>query len=249
MNVRAPSGIPGTSLGKMNELYNEAQDRMALLPNYYAWIVGHFHSAISGLVIDLGAGAGHQILHYLPMATSVIAVDFNKDLLDRSGSLAATGKYSAVEIDLRAEWAALRDIKADTVVALDVMEHFEDDKGFITKVSQLLHPGGKFVVKVPANQRLYSEIDRASGHYRRYEYLGLKALVEGQGFGMERLNYMNPLGALAYSVKRGSRVNFSRTFSSRSLRLMNLLIPCLRPLDCFQCLGGLSLIGVFEKLR
>ena len=40
-------------------LYHEAQDRMALLPNYYAWIARHFIDHVSGTVLELGSGAGH----------------------------------------------------------------------------------------------------------------------------------------------------------------------------------------------
>lgn len=245
--MQTDNADPAFSLANKN--YVEPQDRMALLPNYYAWIVGHFLPDVTGTVVDLGAGAGHQIAHYLPSADKVIAVDFNKDLFDRTGVLSATGKLSWVELDLRGAWAPLAQMQASTVIALDVLEHFEDDAEFVSKVSQILRVGGKFIVKVPADPGLYSDVDRASGHFRRYGHAQIKALIEAGGFRTVRLNYMNPLGALAYRLKRRKSTNFSRTFSLESLKLINWVLPYLRPLDRLQFLGGLSLIGAFERGR
>ena len=56
----------------------------------------------------------------------------------------------------------------DAIVYLDVLEHIEDDRGELARAAERLRPGGHLVVLAPAHQRLYTEFDRAIGHFRRY---------------------------------------------------------------------------------
>ena len=56
----------------------------------------------------------------------------------------------------------------DFVLAQNVLEHIEDDGGAATEVAGTLRPGGRFGVLVPAHPRLYSALDTAYGHHRRY---------------------------------------------------------------------------------
>jgi len=65
--------------------------------------------------------------------------------------------------------------------AFDVVEHIEDDVGFVRSIAQLLEPGGHFFVTVPAFQLLWSSEDVASGHHRRYTRTQLRNLFENAG--------------------------------------------------------------------
>ena len=234
------------SLEKSNTLYTEAQDKMALLPNYYRWIYQRFANHIQGTVLELGAGAGHMIPHYIDQADKVYAIDYNQELLDRLSHSVNHSKLDCVKVDLRGNWHELNNIKADAILAFDVLEHFEDDQSFIKKTRAQLKPGGKLLLKVPAQSSLYCDIDSASGHYRRYDDSSLLELIESAGFKLIRQGYMNPMGALLYKLKRNSKTNFSKTFSEAKLRRANLLMPLLATLDIIPILKGLSLIGIYE---
>lgn len=229
-----------------NLVYHESQDRMALLPNYYAWIANHFVAHVSGVVLELGAGAGLVVRNYLDRVERVVAADINRELLARIERDLPRDKVRAVEVDLRGDWHELRDVQADCVIALDVVEHFQDDADFITKMKSRLRPGGKIIVKVPAQSKLYGGMDRASGHYRRYDDDDLRALMERHGFTTLALRHMNPAGAWSYRFKKEKRTNFSKTFSPTRLKAVNTLIPMIALLDHLPFLKGLSLVGVFE---
>ena len=54
--------------------------------------------------------------------------------------------------------------------------------GILVRVLADLKPGGKVVIKVPAQSRLYNAMDEASGHFRRYDDADLRALMEKHGF-------------------------------------------------------------------
>ena len=56
----------------------------------------------------------------------------------------------------------------DAVLALDVIEHLDDDRAAVGRLAQLTRPGGAVVVSVPALPELFSEFDTVQGHRRRY---------------------------------------------------------------------------------
>lgn len=227
-------------------LYHDAQDRMALLPNYYAWIARHFVDHVSGTVLELGSGAGHVLGNYVDRAQQVIAVDVDAELLDRLVRSHPPGKVKAARVDLRGDWHELDGVRADCVIALDVVEHFEDDVRFVERMKDHLLAGGHAIVKVPAQSKLFNAMDQASGHYRRYDAEGLRALMESHGFTTVSLRHMNPAGAWGYRFKKQKRTNYSTTFSPGKLRLVNSVIPMLALLDHVPGLKGLSLVGVFR---
>jgi SAM-dependent methyltransferase len=234
-------------LEKSNLVYHEAQDRMALLPNYYAWIARRFQDHVSGTVLELGSGAGFVMRNYIDRVEKVVAVDINEELLERVAKSYPPGKVRAVKVDLRGDWHEIADVRADCAIALDVIEHFEDDVEFVRKVKARLKPGGKAIFKVPAQSKLYGEMDKASGHFRRYDEDSLRALMEREGFATLALRPMNPAGAWGYRFKKDRSTNYSKTFSPGKLKAVNAAIPLLALLDHVPGLKGLSLVGVFQS--
>src|SRR6185312_7274103 len=77
--------------------------------------------------------------------------------------------YDDVEV-LRANVADLGTANRtfDCIVLVNVLEHIEDDIGALVDLRELLEPGGRLCVFVPAFEGLYSDFDRRIGHRRRY---------------------------------------------------------------------------------
>lgn len=66
----------------------------------------------------------------------------------------------------------------DLVLLLDILEHVENDRGFLANlVDKHVAPGGKVLITVPAFQTLYSRHDEFLGHYRRYTLQELVAVA------------------------------------------------------------------------
>jgi SAM-dependent methyltransferase len=83
----------------------------------------------------------------------------------------------------------------DGIVALNVLEHIEDDVAAFSQVRRMLKPGGTFVCEVPAGPGLYDPFDRLVGHFRRYRMGELVRKITGAGLGVERRSH---LGFFAY---------------------------------------------------
>lgn len=240
------SGTGATELESQNRTYHRAQDHMELLPNYYRWTYRGFLGYLRGDVVELGCGAGMGIATYVDRVSKVYAVDYNDELMRRVAQRFPSDKVVPLREDLTGSWDQLDGVEADAVIMMDVLEHFADDRSVVEKAWTLLKPEGHLLVKVPARSAMFSNMDRASGHFRRYDAETLQALMKTEGFESVRLREINPIGAVVYRFRSNARTNFSRTFSAEQLRVINALLPLLRWFDGLP-IGGLSVTGVFRK--
>ena len=80
-------------------------------------------------------------------------------------------------IKARIEEVQLKD-KYDVILALDVLEHLEDDRVILRYLRNNLKEDGIAIITVPAHPWLLSEHDRVCGHYRRYTKKQLKELFK-----------------------------------------------------------------------
>jgi len=73
------------------------------------------------------------------------------------------------------------------VLALDVIEHLDDDRAALARLAAMARPGGVVVVSVPALPGLFTEFDAVQGHRRRYLPGTLRSAFEGSGLAVERI--------------------------------------------------------------
>ncbi len=69
-----------------------------------------------------------------------------------------------------------------TVCLFDVIEHVKNDAALVRKARALLVPGGHILIAVPMHQSEWRNDDGNYGHFRRYEPVQLKKLLEKTGF-------------------------------------------------------------------
>ena len=220
---------------------------MELLPNYYKWTYGTFGPYLQGQAIELGCGAGLGIATYIDRIEQVVAVDYDEGLLRRVREALPEGRIRTIQADLRGEWTELAGLSADVVVLMDVLEHFSDDAAFLEKAVALAKPGGFVVVKVPAQSALYSPMDQASGHFKRYDPSDIEDLANRVGVEVQSVRPLNCLGGLAYRLKNRQSTNFSKSFAPWQLRAINLGLPLVRLFDLVPGLPGLSLAAVLRR--
>lgn len=80
---------------------------------------------------------------------------------------------------------------ASLVLLMDVIEHIEDDTGFLhgLRVRPYLAANTRLLITVPAYQSLFSSHDSFLGHYRRYSNASLRTLIERSGFKVVDIGY------------------------------------------------------------
>jgi SAM-dependent methyltransferase len=89
------------------------------------------------------------------------------------------------------EASPLRSASCDAVLALDVLEHVEDDAAALAQAAQLVRPGGLVLVTVPALPSLWGNQDVLSHHKRRYTARSLARTFDRAGLCLAWQSYFN----------------------------------------------------------
>ncbi len=114
-------------------------------------------------VLDAGCGWGMNLDYLEQKGYRPAGLDISRQALQR---LDRPGR-ELIEADLTQELPTpIR--QYDAVIALDVIEHLDDDRKAVSRLAQLTEPGGVTILSVPALPELYSEFDAVQGHRRRY---------------------------------------------------------------------------------
>lgn len=79
----------------------------------------------------------------------------------------------------------------DAAVAFDVLEHVRDDAELMRRLVASVAPGGVVAVAVPAFEFLWSPMDAAIGHHRRYRVGDVVSLMRAAGLTVEHATYFN----------------------------------------------------------
>lgn len=87
-----------------------------------------------------------------------------------------------------------RDFEAEhrfgLILFLDVLEHLDEPEEALRDAAELLEPGGKVVITVPAFDLLWTNHDEINHHRRRYVRRQLEGQVEEAGLQTVRAQYL-----------------------------------------------------------
>lgn len=129
-------------------------------------------------ILEIGSGGGEtskELLKYGEVYANDIS-EYSEDLCREKGiNNFIVGDVN--ELDLK-EYQQ----KFDVVLALDVLEHIQDDNKAMSVVRGLLKEDGIFLVNVPAYKFLWSAHDEVLQHKRRYTTHEITMKLSNQGF-------------------------------------------------------------------
>jgi SAM-dependent methyltransferase len=130
------------------------------------------HELRNALEIGCGHGVAREMLER-DLGIAVDGCDLNRTALD----IAKPGKGNLFVYNIFDQEPSLLN-RYDAVLLLDVLEHIDDDAGFLRAALQHLRANGIVAVNVPACMMLFSDYDKVAGHVRRYTRQGVKELLE-----------------------------------------------------------------------
>lgn len=136
--------------------------------------------------IDIGCGTGSNLnilsskgIHAIGLDHSIYALSLIKKRL----------KLPLINGDLTE--LPLRSNSIGLIVAMDVLEHLDNDADGISELHRVLEKGRNLILTVPAFKSLWGIQDVVTGHKRRYSKEEiLTKLVQG-GFEILRFSYFN----------------------------------------------------------
>ncbi len=200
-------------------------------------------------ILDIGAGSGF----------------FSKQLLRRTNAEKAIGIDTSYRTE-RDEIFASKSIQfrkwyestnADLVLLMDVLEHVDDDIGFLKEQVSKVPSGTYFLMTAPAFTFLWSEHDEFLEHKRRYTLRQLEILVREAGLSIERGSYyfgfIFPLAAVVRLLGKWKKSadNVPKSDLKQYSRLTNAVLSFIcwleLPLLPYNRLAGLSAFCLARK--
>jgi SAM-dependent methyltransferase len=167
-------------------------DQLQSATQYNRWIVSQLLPDLGSSILEVGCGTGTFTELLAQTGSPVTAVDCDAAFV--AMAQARLQSYANVQICLGDATQMQWQRSFDTVILLDVLEHIEHDRQLLQQLRQSLQPGGRLILKVPALSWLYSSLDRAIGHHRRYSRATLAEVLQQAGYSNLRLWYFNAAG-------------------------------------------------------
>ena len=148
-------------------------------------MIKNFRSSTEGPIFDVGGGNGFVAKGLLDAGLEVVLVEPGP-----AGSINAKKRGVLHVICATTHTAQFKPETIPAIGVFDVVEHIEDDIGFLKHLWDLLIPGGMIYITVPAYQLLWSQEDVDGGHFRRYTLRNLKKKITHSGFDISYSSYI-----------------------------------------------------------
>ncbi len=152
---------------------------------------------LKGNVLEIGAGCGSFTRNYINNNIDSITLTEtdHKNVLDLKQNFKNKNRIKILQKKIHEI-----DGNFDVIMYLHVLEHIKDDKKEIELAIKKLNKNGFLIIMVPAHQKIYSNLDKAVGHYRRYEidyfkknFINLKTI---------ELLYLDSMGYFLYFLNK-----------------------------------------------
>ena len=155
-------------------------------------------------VLEVGAGLGEFASRFCNLRRHVVTDVDPACVSSMAQRFQHRPEVETRQLDLtRGDFAIQRTVS--TVVAINVLEHIEEDRLALRGLATMVDPGGRIVLWVPGYERLYGDFDRRVGHVRRYTPNTLRSAIVGAGLTPGAVRPVNLLGGIAWwlTVRRG----------------------------------------------
>ena len=214
-------------------------------------VFGLFRPHIGRRVLEVGCGIGTMSRKLAEVADLIVGIEPNASCIERvrvamQGEPRFSLRPSLLEDCDPSELATHR---FDTVYCVNVLEHIENDVAALQMFSEVIVPGGRVLIFVPAVQAAYGPLDAELGHHRRYSRRSLTRAFAGAGLELAMIRYTNPIGLIGWMYN--TYITKARVHSLAQVKLFERLIaPWALPLErVIAPPVGLSLMAVGKRSK
>ncbi len=136
-------------------------------------------------IMEIGCGTG-GVTSILLNYGNVTAIDISEEAVTLNKE---SGVKNAFCGDVNDMDLSPYEKKFDLILALDVLEHIQDDIEAMRRVHYMLKDNGMFFINVPAHKFLWSEHDEALHHKRRYHSFEMISKLKDTSFTILKKSY------------------------------------------------------------
>ena len=152
---------------------------------------------IKGDILEVGAGCGSFTRNYYNSSYKSITLTDK----DKKNVLSLKENFQN-EKKVKISNLSVGELESmfDTILYLHVLEHIKDDVQEIKKATQKLNSGGHLIIMAPAHQKIYGNLDKAVGHFRRYEKDFFKD--DFKDLRLINFKYLDSIGYVLYFLNK-----------------------------------------------
>ena len=181
-------------------------EAMSFARNYHQWILDLFRPFLGSRLVEVGAGSGsfsEMLLALHPESLALVEPSgMYRQLVERVGDWKTGTRVTTFNETFDRVAARIRDdVRPDSIIYVNVLEHVADDEAELALVRETLCARGRVFVFVPALSWLYGSFDKMVGHQRRYARRELSAKFERAGLGVLKSVYFDAAGILPWWIK------------------------------------------------
>jgi len=188
------------------------------------WTCGKLKPFLGNNILEIGSGIGTFSKFIIDQGKTVTLSDLNDSYInDLKEKYKGNPSVSVLQADAGRIDEAVNGKKFDTVVAVNILEHLENDDEAFKRIKKILLPGGRLIFIVPAHVLLFSDFDKKIGHFRRYSRKELEKKLIEKGYAIEFIEFMNAVSVLGwfFSFKVLKRVKMP----TLQVKIADALIP------------------------
>ena len=240
---------------RLKEYSKEGKDNQQIFSekgnNFYNWIFEEIKPYLRGNILEIGSGVGNFskiLLENFP-DNQLILSDFDKYFLSiLSKKYSKNDKIIIEYLDLNnIEIFKNNNYKIDTCIAINILEHIDNDIKALENIYNILEPDGKLILLIPAHKFLYNIIDKDIGHYRRYTKKEIIKKISLTSFNILNIYYFNFIAMFGWFLN--GKFFKKSIINENALGFYNKLIPLLKIIDKYIVFKkiGMSLILILNK--
>lgn len=216
-----------------------------------------FHTILpfsQGKILEIGSGLGNISKFFLSNGDEIMLTDLReeycsslKNKFKNEANLIGVNQLDLIHPHFDIIYEEQME-KYDTVFALNVIEHIEEDNLAIKNSKKLLKRNGHLIILVPSYQNLYNKFDEELGHYRRYTIDSLSDLFVINGLKIIHKQHFNFIGIFGWFLS--GRLLKKNTIPANQMKIYNQLVPLWKRVDSLISNRiGLSTIVVGKKQK
>ena len=222
--------------------------QMAQADNYNDWTFSLFQGYVRGTVLEVGCGVGSLTSRVVAGCAfdRLVSIDISPEAVEYCRQ---NLRNAAVEF----RCADVREVTGnfDAIICMNVLEHIEDDIAALSRMLDMLTPGGVLFLLVPAHGFLFSPFDQEGGHFRRYSKQSMRRRIEAASrakrFRCHQF-YFNSIGALGYFAVYRILRKVPREGAAEEINFFDsCIVPVLRRIEGRHTPFGISLVSVITR--
>lgn len=157
-------------------------------------------------ILEMGYGLGHFMPFFVEKGAEVWGYDPSEMAYRYASAYLKKTIKDATPIHLCQRIDELDEFQFDLLIAIEVLEHIENDVEMLAKWSNYINEKGEILISVPAHMRKWGDTDNAAGHVRRYERDELITKLNQVGFKVKYFwCYGFPLSLFLDSISHRSK--------------------------------------------